>query len=96
LSPGALSHRSDFGFEAWYIGGDIASKIELRFVDRRLKAPRYYRVDDYVLFEPKVERVEGWLEYWRELAASLGLSLRIEEEVVSALTRLKEVEGGGP
>lgn len=85
-----MSRSAEFGFEAWYIAGDIASKIELRFVDKRFKAPRYYRIDDYVLFEPKIEKVEGWLEYWRELAARLGLDLVVEEDVTKTLNKLKE------
>lgn len=72
------------------ISGDIASKIEVRLVDRRFRAPRYYRVDDYVLFEPKAEKVEEWLEYWREVASRLGLKLLVEEDVTKALNVLRE------
>jgi len=85
-----MSASADFAFEAWLISGDIASKIEVRLVDRRFRTPLYYRVDDYILFEPKAEKVEEWLEYWREVASRLGLELLVEEEVTSALNALRD------
>lgn len=90
---GGRMERGGFHFEVWLIEGDIASKMEVRFVDGRFKSPRYYTIDNYILFEPKSEKIEEWLGYWGGVSKGLGLGdIVFEKEVTGTIAKLKEEE----